>query len=488
MKSKKSKQSKTRFIGREPELQRLLNLNSKKTASFVVLKGRRRIGKSRLVDEFSKHFEHYYKFEGLAPDPATTKASQISEFCRQMAIQFKLPKAHYDDWGDVFWALGAYLQTKSKKTLLFFDELSWMGSKDPTLLGKIKYLWDNQLNKNPNLIFIVCSSASYWIEENLLSSTAFVGRISLTLRLEELPLEACKAFWPRNISAYEQFKVLSITGGIPRYLEEIDPKSSAEENIHKLCFMNGGFLVKEFNSIFSDLFKRESIFYKKIVNYLKEGPKEQTEIEKYLTKERDSKHLGRLPDYLEELLESGFIQRDYTWNLKTRLDSKLSRYRLKDNYLRFYLKYIDKNMSKIERGLFSFNSLSNLTEWNTVLGLQFENLVLNNREKIHQLLKIKSDEIISENPFFQKKTARNLGCQIDYMIQTKYDCLYICEIKFTKNKIETSIIEEVQTKINRLSKPKSLSCRSVLIHVNGVNDEVIESDFFCKIIDFSDLV
>src|SRR5579863_8499173 len=106
------------FIGRKEEIARLKTFTKKESASFIVIKGRRRIGKSRLIDEFSKNFQHYYKFEGLAPDKNTTHAIQLEEFCRQIARQFKIPKAKYDDWGDVFWAVGERVQ--SGKVLLFF--------------------------------------------------------------------------------------------------------------------------------------------------------------------------------------------------------------------------------------------------------------------------------------------------------------------------------------------------------------------------------
>lgn len=474
------------FVGRQPELERLRSFTKKKIASFIVVKGRRRVGKSRLIDEFSKDFDYYYKFEGLAPEKDITPVQQLEEFSRQISRQFKTAKATYDDWSDAFWAVGERVQ--QGKTLLFFDEISWMGDKSATFLAKLKSFWDNMLTKNHQLVFVACSSASSWVEKNLLSSTAFVGRVSLTLTIEELPLSDCNKFWPKNVSAYEKFKVLSVTGGIPRYLEEIDPKSSAEENIKQLCFSDGALLVKEFSRIFSDLFMRESKFYEKIVNILSTGSKEQSEIQIDISKEYDDQQYGRISEYLWELEEAGFIRRDYTWDLKTGSDSKLSKYRLQDNYLRFYLKYIKKNLGKIKRGAFVLKSLTSLSEWNTIMGLQFENLVLNNRKLIHQLLNIKSDEIVNENPFFQKSTKRIPGCQVDYMIQTKFNSLYICEIKFSKNKIDTSVIKEMETKINNFKFPRGFSYRPVLIHVNGVNTDVTDSDYFSNIIDMGELL
>jgi uncharacterized protein len=466
-----------KFVGRESELKRLLEATNKKTASFIVIKGRRRVGKSRLIKEFSKSFDHFYSFIGLAPDKRTTTRHQLDEFSRQISREFKTASAQYNDWSDALWAVGE--RVHSGKILILFDEISWMGSKDPTFLGKIKNLWDLQLKENNKLIFIVCGSASAWIEKNILSGTGFVGRISFTLTLDELPLSDCRKFWPKNIAAYEIFKVLSVTGGIPKYLEEINPKLSAEENIRQLCFSKGGFLAEEFKQIFSDIFLRKSKFYKQIVATLSTGPKDQSEICNVL----NIKRFGRISEYLWELELAGFITRDRTWNIKSSQDSELSLYRLSDNYCRFYLKYIEKNLSKINRNTFHFKSLTSLPEWHSMMGFQFENLILNNRHVLFRLLKINPDEIVCENPFFQRKTARMAGCQIDYMIQTKFGTLYVCEIKFSKTPIDTSVIREVQKKIDDMNFPKGFSCRSVLIHVNGVTQDVIDCDYFSEIID-----
>ena len=148
-------------------------------------------------------------------------------------------RIRYNDWSDALWAVGERIKTG--KVLVLFDEISWMGMNEPTFLGKIKNFWDNHLKKNDRLIFVVCGSASAWIEKNILSSTGFVGRISYTLTLEELPLSDCNLFWPKNIAAFEKLKVLAVIGGIPKYLEEIDNKLPAEENIKQLCFSRGAF-------------------------------------------------------------------------------------------------------------------------------------------------------------------------------------------------------------------------------------------------------
>jgi len=103
-------------------------------------------------------------------------------------------------------------------------------------------------------------------------------------------------------------------------------------------------------------------------------------------------------------------------------------------------------------------------------------------------LGVDPSEIVNDNPFFQRKANGKQGCQIDYMIQTKFGTCYLCEIKFCAQKITKSIIEEVKQKILKLALPKNISIRPVLIHVNGVDEAVLESNFFSFIIDFQDLL
>lgn len=472
------------FIGREYEKAALARLLKKRIATLVVIKGRRRIGKSRLIEEFAKDFT-FYKFSGIAPTPETTEQSEINEFIRQYKEQLGGSITQITDWGDAFYILAQ--QVKTGRVVILFDEISWMGSKDPHFLGKIKNAWDMYFKSNHELIFILCGSVTTWIDKNILASTGFVGRISMRLTLEELSIEECNQFWQDSnsyISPFEKLKILSVTGGIPRYLEEIDPNAPADENIKHLCFIKDGLLVNEFQDIFSDIFSHRSAQYKRIVEQLEDGPKSATEIAELL----DITYTGTFNEYLEDLVKSGFLSRDYTWHFKTGKVAKLSHFRLSDNYVRFYLKYIDPIKAKIEKGDYNFKSLSSLPGWNSIMGYQFENLVLHNKNFIRQHLGLTSDDIVSDNPYFQRATKHQQGCQIDYLIQTKYGGLYACEIKFSLQPVGMSVIKEMEAKIDRLSRPHGFSVWPILIHGNEVQQEVIDSGFFTKIIDFSELL
>ncbi len=471
---------KTPFYGRKTELDRLNKQNQKKTSAMVVIKGRRRIGKTRLILEFSQGQKSLI-FTGLPPEKGKTTAQDQREyFAKQMEQLLHLRGIKADDWADLFWHLAK--ETSKGQTLIVFDEINWMGTEDHTFLGKLKSAWDLYFKNNPQLILVLSGSMSAWIEDNILNSTGFVGRISLNLTLDELPLHVCNLFWrkkTKQISAYEKFKVLSVTGGVPLYLEKIDPNLSAEENIQEIAFTADGLLVEEFERIFSDLFSNRSERYKMIMKKLAEGSADLDAICKAAKMEKG----GTVSHYLEELVGTGYIIRDYTWLIKTGKESLLSKFRLKDNYIRFYLKYIEPNHQKIKKG-----RVVTPPAWSSIMGLQFENLVLNNAKLVTHTLGIDPSDIINDGPYFQRQTKSSQGCQIDYLIQCKYNTLFVIEIKFSAEKIGMKIIKEVQERVKRLNKPKGHSVRPVLIHVNGVTDAVVESDYFSKIIDFSEFL
>lgn len=464
------------FFGRHRELKILHELLERRSASLVVIRGRRRIGKSRLAEKFGESFTKTFTFVGLPPEKNVTAELQRQHFANELEQQTGLSGLRADDWDFLFHNLAQ--NTKTGRVLVVLDEINWMGTKDPAFLGKLKTAWDLYFKKNPKLIMILSGSLSAWIEYNILSSTGYFGRVELDIFLKELPLKDCNQFWKPyqdKISAYEKFKILCVTGGVPRYLESINPKISAEENIRRLFYRKEGLFYKEFSQIFSDIFSTKSPIYKTIVERLAEGPAELEDIYAALDVDKS----GVYSDYMMDLVKTGYVSRDYTWRIKEGKYQTISRFRLSDNYIRFYLKYIEPYKEQIE-----FDRDDIPSNWHSIMGLQFESLVLNNRRTIYQILGIKPSEVQIDGPYFQHKTSTQQGTQIDFLIQTRFNTLYIIEIKFKREAIGSEVIAEVQEKINRISMPKGFSVRPILIHVNGVLSTIEESHFFFDIVDF----
>jgi len=121
-----------------------------------------------------------------------------------------------------------------------------------------------------------------------------------------------------------------------------------------------------------------------------------------------------------------------------------------------------------------------------VMGLQFETFVINNYKMLYQSLNINPAEIVMDGPFLQTKTVKQQGCQIDYLMQTKYKTLYVFEIKFSRNPLGVEVVHAMKEKIKRLKLPHGFSCIPVLIHANHVSTELQKLDYFVHVINVCD--
>jgi AAA+ ATPase superfamily predicted ATPase len=356
------------FVGRKAELAALNSLLPKKASSLVVIKGRRRIGKSRLIEEFAKK-GLFYCFSGLPPVKNITAQDQRDEFALQLSQQTNLPElSKIDDWTKLFSLLAD--KSKTGQVIILLDEISWMAQDDPTFLGKLKNAWDMHFKKNPKLILVLCGSISAWIEKNILSSMGYFGRVSLEITLGELSLHECKALLKAlgfQRSSLEKLIILSVTGGIPWYLEQIKPQHSALENIQSLCFKKDALLSKEYIHIFHDLFGKRSGIYQKITAVLSTGDLDYAALAKKLDYAKSS----ALSEYLNELILSGYISQYNSWSFKTaEILPKIVKYRLSDNFLRFYFRYMKSKTKSINEGNYVKVSPASLPGWNSMLGIQ----------------------------------------------------------------------------------------------------------------------
>jgi uncharacterized protein len=175
------------FIGRIKELQILREFQNRNSAGLMVCRGRRRIGKSTLIQEFAKN-SHFINLYGLAPRENLSNTDQLAHFGELLGLHFQLPPLSFRNWNEAFKALAVFLEKIQGQKVVLLDEISWMAAKDKDFPGKLKGAWDTQLKSIPDLVLVLCGSVTAWINDNILNDKGFVGRVSLTLTLEELPL------------------------------------------------------------------------------------------------------------------------------------------------------------------------------------------------------------------------------------------------------------------------------------------------------------
>lgn len=463
------------FIGRANELEWLEGLWGKPSASLVVCSGRRRIGKSTLIEKFAERSRcKFVEISGLAPDEGVTDETQRKNFCESLAEQTGLPEVLADTWPKAFAALADAIRGNGR-TVVLLDEISWMGGFEKAFPAMLKNAWDMKFSRRARLVFVVCGSVSAWIGRNILRSKAFVGRISLALDLKELPLADCAAFWGERAvrtSPQEILDVLSVTGGVPKYLAEMQPRYSADENIRRMCFLPQGFLFEDFDRIFRDVFKRTAESKRKILEALATGPKCMGNVAEATGVGAG----GSLTEALGELVAAGFVAEDRGLSPGTGKPVREVRYRICDNYVRFYLRFVAPRQEAIRKGLFRFASMDQLSGWRSILGTQFETLILNNLSQIAPRIGLGNSLVLSAAPFTRNATKRGEGTQIDLLIQTR-TALHVVEIK-RRVSISASVEDEVREKVKRLRVPRGFSVRTALVYAGELAPEVVERGYF----------
>lgn len=463
------------FIGRQDLLDALSELWAKRSASLVTCRGRRRIGKSTLIEEFAaRTADHFINISGLSPRKGMSDARQRKNFCDELSDQIDGKVSVARTWTAAFRALDESIPADGR-TVVLLDEISWMGSRNPDFAGFLKTAWDKRLKKHDNLVLVLCGSVSSWIAENILDATGFVGRNTLDLEVKELTLEESArmlGYRGTKLSPREIFDILSVTGGVPKYLEEVRPELSFEENVRRLCFMPRGTLFREFNEIFSEVFGKRTSSRGAVLRALDRSPMSVAEIAEALGRTPN----GKLSQTLKDLTYAGFVSKDSGLNPLTHEPLRQERYRVSDNYTRFYLRTIEPHHQAIEKGLFEFSSVDQIGGWPTLLGLQFENLVLNHVGELFEFLGLKRSLVKSAAPYSQRGGKGKKGCQIDLLIQTERTALVV-EVKRCK-RIERDVIGEVREKVERLEVGRDLSVRTALVYDGELSPGVEAEHYF----------
>ena len=449
------------FVGREDDLVQLTGLWDKRVSSLVTCRGRRRVGKSTLIEEFAKRTaENFIAVEGLAPRKGMNDRKQRRNFCARIAEQTGVEMRDAASWPLAFDMLNEALPDKGR-TVVLLDEISWMGGYDRDFPAYLKTAWDKKLKNHPNLVLVLCGSVSSWIADNILNSTGFVGRNSLDVEVRELPLrEAIQVIGPTadRMSSTEKFDILSVVGGVPRYLEEIRPSLTVDENVRRMCFLKQGLLFREFDETFNAVFGPEAINRRSVLETLSGGSMTASAIAEKLGVAVN----GHLTRTLKELEYAGFVARESNLNAETGKPARIDRYRICDNYTRFYLHFIEPNRKAISGGLFRFASMEQLKGWESQLGYQFENLIVNHVGDLFVHLGVDRSLVLSAAPYAQRGTKRGEGCQIDLLVQTRRTA-FIVEIK-RRREIGPEVMEEVMEKVRRLKVSKGVSVRTALVY------------------------
>ena len=475
------------FYGRDEQIADLERLWGKRTSSFVTCRGRRRIGKSTLIERFAEvSGARFIMIEGLRPTKNLSNEAELAHFSSQLTATvgrtFNVPSNWLNAFLDLDSAIG-----NGRRTVVLLDEISWMAHYDPSFAGTLKTAWDRYLKKHPKLIFVVCGSVSSWIRENIIDDGAFFGRRSLDIVVPELPLAECVKFWGKSLERLdlrEVIDILSVVGGIPRYLEELTTANSANENIRSMAFRPKSILRTDFDEMFQDVITRQPTMCARIIRLLVGDSMSSAEIADRLEIDRN----GNVNKALQQLEEAGLVACDEGKNPETGEPLREKRYRLRDNYCRFYLKYIEPEKDVIDKGQYELGTLDQLEGWNAVKGLAFENLVVNNSAALRPLLGIGKAMITSVAPYRRagSRDGTRSGLQVDLLLQTRRTA-YLIEVK-RKAEIGREVIGEMEEKVRLLPRRPGVSVRTALVYEGNLAPIVEADGYFDAIIPFRRLL
>ena len=249
------------IIGRIDEQKELETCLKSLKPEFLVVFGRRRIGKTYLIKEF---FNNKFSFYASGVNNVSNRIqlrnfkNALNEYGLNLARDLK-------DWFGAFNSLkillessDVYRESTSKKRIIFLDELPWMDGKRSDFKAALDLFWNTYGSTQKDLVLIVCGSATSWIIKNMVKDAGgFYNRITKKIHLLPFSLKECKLYSKYLKLNYQDSQIIDcymIFGGIPYYWELLNPEKSIAQNVDDLCFKENGQLHDEYQALFRSLF------------------------------------------------------------------------------------------------------------------------------------------------------------------------------------------------------------------------------------------
>ena len=469
------------IVGRESEKKRLDRALSETEAQLIVVYGRRRVGKTFLINEY---FDNSFSFRFTGAENQKN-AEQLKNFALELKNtahrNFQVPK----DWTEAFFSLRSHLESldNTTKRVVFFDELPWMDRPRSGFLQAFEWFWNSWGVTQKNLVFIVCGSATSWMVDKLDDNKGgLFNRQTCRLFLEPFDLRQTEMYLNSrgiNWSRYDIVQVYMIMGGIPFYLRLLDNELSLNENIDNIFFGRRAELWNEFEHLYHTLFSN-SEQYIKIASALSE---KRSGLSREEIAERSGLHTnGTLSKMLSDMEKSGFIRVNKFFGNKKREE----RYQLSDYYSLFYFRFIKDNYGKDEHFWSNMNDNPSRRVWS---GLTYEQICKDHICQIKNKLGISG--VLSEvSTWYKAGKDKDAGAQIDMVIERRDRVINLCEIKYSSNpyEIDKAYDMELKNKVDvfRTSTKTQMTIIVTLITTYGVKKNMY-SNYIGKEICMDDL-
>jgi hypothetical protein len=409
------------IIGREKEKQVLLNAYNDEYSQFVVVYGRRRVGKTFLVRE-TFNYKFTFQHSGIAN---ASRKVQLEEWAKSLSKHGLKVDSALKNWYDAFSLLDDLIRkSRAKHKVVFLDELPWMDTQGSSFVSALEHFWNAYASARKDVLLIVCGSATSWIVDKIIHNHGGLhNRLNHIINLQQFTLHECEEYAKSRKLGMQRRQLLEcymVMGGVPFYWSLLDKNLSLPQNVDKLFFSETGELYDEYDALYRSLFKKPEA-YLAVINTL--GKKRVGMSRAEIIENSHLEENGKLTTVLKDLEYCGFIRK---YNQPSKM-SKNAIYQLIDFYTLFYFKIILEN-KRHDANFWSKSVGSSL--YNIWCGLAFERVCFAHIPQIKQALSI-GGVTTNEYSWSARKTEQHAGAQIDLLLDRNDETINICEIKYS---------------------------------------------------------
>lgn len=414
-------------VGRDKEQKELLRRYRGNRAEFIAVYGRRRVGKTFLIDETFRD-KITFRHAGLSPVEGKTSGQmkdQLEQFYYSLLKHGMKKSKRPADWLEAFFMLELFLQEKDDGTrqVIFLDELPWLDTPRSGFITALEGFWNNWCCNRHNLMLIVCGSSSSWILDKLIHNHGgLYGRITCEIKLAPFNLRESEELFQSNgvrLSRYDITQSYMILGGIPYYLNYFEPGLSLAQNIDRLFFEKQAKLKDEYDCLFTSVFESPD-YMKKLVETLSRRSMGYTR--KEMIESGSFSEGTRLTDALKALIAGDFVDQYIPFGYSKRE----IHYKLKDPFCCFWLHFLSAPKGNASG---YWQSIQETPRGNTWNGLAFEQVCFTHVDQIKARLGISG--IRTNESAWTLKGMESAGTQIDLLLERGDNVINACEIKFT---------------------------------------------------------
>jgi len=475
------------MIGRENEIKELNRRYNSNKAEFVALYGRRRVGKTYLVNELFKD-RITFRHSGVSPIDISNENAldvQLKQFYLSLQLHGIPASRCPSNWADAFFMLEKWLQSVDDGTrqVVFLDEMPWMDTPKSGFISAFESFWNGWGSSRSNLMVIVCGSANSWIQDKLINNYGgLYNRITCQIKLSSFTLHECEQYCLDKGLEFSQYDIVQcymMMGGIPYYMDYLKNDLSLTQNVDDIFFAKNAPLKSEFDRLYDSIFANP-VMARQIVEFL--GTKRIGYTRKEITERLGLTSGGNVTKVLDALVESDFAIKYIPFGEGKRQ----AKYKLTDPFCLFYLSFIkNKNQVNADFWKSSIDSQS-VVVWK---GIAFENVCFRHIDQIKSALKIRGVRT-KESAWNRQGDKDNAGAQVDLLIERNDNVVNMCEIKFYSDEFKVDkaydlVVKRRHNALKEMISPK-VSVYNTLITTYGLRKNEY-SDVFVNVITLDNL-